>query len=131
MSEETEAMSDEMDEPFADEPSGDERKSHGPGLRLGIIIGLIAGAVVATLFAPPTGEETSESHATDAQTDEEIESPLNVDVDAPLARMRSMIEHVRARMHEASREAKLATREAEELALARYAELTHQDGTKS
>lgn len=131
MSEETEAMSDEMDEPFADEPSGDERKSNGPGLRLGIIVGLIAGAVVATLFAPPTGEETSESHGMDAQTDEEIESPLNVDVDAPLARMRSLIEHLRARMREASQEAELATREAEELALARYAELTHQDGTKS
>ena len=133
MSEETEAVSDEMDEVSADEPNGDEggeRTSHGPGLRLGVLVGLIAGAVVATLFAPPTGEETPEDQTVDA-AEGSAASLHGGDEDTPMARVSSLIQHVRARMREASREAAIATREAEELALARYAELTHQEAKKS
>lgn len=134
MSEEMEAIADEMDEEIADEPASgeaDERKSHGPGLRLGILVGLIAGAVVATLFAPPTGEETPEDQAAERLGDGKAFSPPDLDADTPMARVRSLVEQVRARVREAAREAEIATRETEELAHARYAELTHQEGKKT
>lgn len=127
-------MTDEMDEEFADEPTGDEaeeQKSHGPGLRLGILVGLIAGAVVATLFAPPTGEETPGDEAAEGSAEGNDASRLDPDEGAPIARVRSLIEQVRARVREASREAGIATRETEELAHARYDELTHQEGKKT
>ena len=125
-------MTDEMEEEIADEPAGDEAgesKSHGPGLRLGIIVGLIAGAVVATLFAPPTGEEALEDQVPEDLAEGSGASPP--DPDAPMARVRSLLDQVRARIREASREAEIATRETEELAHARYAELTHQEGKKT
>lgn len=134
MSEEMEAIADEMDEEIVDEPASGEaggRKSHGPGLRLGILVGLIAGAVVATLFAPPTGEETPEDQAAERLGDGKAFSPPDLDADTPMARVRSLVEQVRARVREASREAEIARRETEELAHARYAELTHQEGKKT
>jgi len=133
VSEEIEALADVMDEEFADESAGDEadeHKSHGPGLRLGILVGLIAGAVVAILFAPPTGEETPLDQAAEGLAEGSEASPPGSDEDTPMARVRSLIEHVRARVREASREAEIATRGTEELAQARYAELTHQEGKK-
>ena len=132
MSEEIEAIADEMDEDFVDEPAGedaDERKSHGPGLRLGIFVGLIAGAVVATLFAPPTGEETPGDQVPEELAEGSGASPP--DPDAPMARVRSLLDQVRARIREASREAEIATRETEELAHAHYAELTQKEGKKT
>ena len=120
-------MTDEMEEEIADEPAGDEAgesKSHGPGLRLGIFVGLIAGAVVATLFAPPTGEETPGDQVPEELAEGSGASPP--DPDAPMARVRSLLDQVRARIREASREAEIATRETEELAHARYAELTQK-----
>ena len=127
MSEETEAIEEDIDEEAADDLASEEpeaRKSNGPGLRLGLLIGLIGGAVVATLFAPPTGEEAS------GDQDAEALSPPGLDEDTPMARVSLLIEHVRARVREASREAEIAARETEERALARYAELTQQEAKK-
>ncbi len=133
MSEEIEEIADEMDEEIADEPAGGDagkRTSHGPGLRLGVFVGLIAGAVVATLFAPPTGEETPGDRAAEGPFEGNVTSPPDPDEGTPVARVRSLVEQVRARVREASREARTARRETEELAQARYAELTHKSGKK-
>ncbi len=108
----------------------DEHKSNGPGLRLGIVVGLIAGAVVAVLFAPPTGEETPHEQGAEGAADGGDASSSMVDEDSPMARVSLLIEQVRARVREASREAEIARRETEEQAQARYAELTHKNGKK-
>lgn len=134
MSEEIEAIADLIDEAFAEEPSsdeGDERTSNGPGLRLGLLVGLIAGAVVATLFAPPTGEETPQDQTAEGAAEDNAGPMTSGDENTPIARVTSLIEQVRARVREASREAAIATRETEELAQARLAELTHQDAKKA
>ncbi len=142
MSEETEnnVLEDEIAEEEAEDvveesedEAEDERENNGPGLRFGILLGLIVGAVVATLLAPPTGEETSDSAGdrSVASGDDQPFAAQDIDFDTPIARMRALLDHLRSRVREATREAELAAHEAEELAHARYAELTHQDGTES
>ena len=112
-------MSDEatpdQDEQLEDE-STPERKSHGPGFRLGLLLGGIAGAVVAALAAPSTGEELRRNIAGD--------TGLGADADASAERVRSVLEVVRARVQEAADQAREAAELAEQQGRARYAELT-------
>jgi hypothetical protein len=102
----------------------DEKRSHGPGFRLGLLIGLVAGLAAAVLFAPPTGEEEPriESGATSAGTMPE---------GSPADRATSLLEQVRRRVQEAAREAEIAAREAEAQAQARYMELTQRKGSEN
>ena len=129
MSEENETTENEIfGEDGTDSPE-EEKQGHGPGFRLGILVGLIVGAAAAVLFAPPTGEEEQGSVTSEAATDSTSSSP-DFDLDGPFGRISTIIEQVRARVREASREAEIAVRETEELAHARFAELTHQDRAK-
>ena len=105
------------------EPFQEERRSHGPGFRLGLLIGLLAGVAAAVLFAPPTGEGESRGESAQAAPS----STPQYDIDTPMGRAMSLVEQIRSRMQEASREAEIAAKEAEELALARYAELTRSE----
>ena len=124
MSEENEITGEEIFEEDGTDTPQEEEKGHGPGFRLGILLGLIVGAAVAILFAPPTGEE-EQGAATSERAPGRTSS--SSDFDSPLGRINTIIEQVRARVREASREAETAARETEELAHARFAELTHQD----
>ncbi len=126
MSEENDTTRDEIFEEDGAESPEEGEKGHGPGFRFGILVGLIVGAAVAVLFAPPTGEEEQGSVMSEAATDSTSSSP-DFDLDGPFGRISTIIEQVRARVREASREAEIAARETEELAHARFAELTHQD----
>ena len=129
MSEENDIPGAEIFEEEGTESPEEEEKGHGPGIRLGILVGLIVGAAVAVLFAPPTGEKDQGSVTSEAATDSTSSSP-DFDLDGPFGRISTIIEQVRARVREASREAEIAVRETEELAHARFAELTHQDRAK-
>ena len=121
MSEENETSEEEIFE-----EDGTEEKGHGPGLRLGILVGLIVGAAVAVFFAPPTGEVDQDPAMGETPTGSTSSSP-DFELDSAFGRISTIIEQVRARVREASREAEIAARETEELAHARFAELTHQE----
>ncbi len=88
-------------------------------------MGLIVGTAVAVLFAPPTGED--EQDASESASASSSSSP-DFNVDASFGRISTIIEQVRGRVREASRQAEIAARETEEAAHARLAELTHQNG---
>ncbi len=126
MSEENDIPGDEIFEEDGTESPEEEEKGHGPGFRLGILVGLIVGTAVAVLFAPPTGEEERGTVTSEAAPGSTSSSP-DFDLDSSFGRISTIIEQVRARVREASREAEIAARETEELAHARFAELTHQD----
>lgn len=126
MSEEKETSDEEIFEEDETDTPEEEEEGHGPGFRLGILFGLCVGAVVAVLFAPPTGEEGEGTAAGEIAAGNSSSSPDFV-LDDPFGRIRTIIEQVRVRVREASREAELAARETEELAHARFADLTHQD----
>ena len=126
MSEENDTSGDEIFEEDGTDSAEEEEKGHGPGLRLGILVGLIVGAAVAILFAPPTGEEEQDTATSETATGGTASSP-NFELDNAFGRISTIIEQVRARVREASREAEIAVRETEELAKARFAELTHQE----
>ena len=130
MSEENETAEDEIFEEDATDTPEEEEKGHGPGFRLGILVGLIVGTAVAILFAPPTGEEDQGTDTSDAPTGSTSASS-NSDVGSAFGRISTMLDQVRGRVREASREAGSAARETEELAQARFAELTHQDGSSN
>ncbi len=127
---ETEA---EEDETFAPEESEEESHSgHGPGFIRGVVFGLIAGAGAATLLAPTTGRELRDRIGAETTPVRGYGSDPDAAPDAdaggvtPVDRIRALLAQVRARVQEAKREAALASREAEELSHARYAELTRQ-----
>ncbi len=123
MSEENEKTGDEIFEEDGTDAPEEEEKGHGPGFRLGILVGLIVGSAVAILFAPPTGEEEQRTDTSDTPTGSASDS----DLDSAFGRISTVLDRVRGRVREASREAGIAARETEELAQARFAELTHQD----
>ncbi len=130
MSEENETIDEEIFEEDGEEDETDsveeEQNGHGPGFRLGILLGLIVGAVVAVLLAPPTGEEEQGTVTSESAAGSSSLSP-DFAADSPFGRISTIIQQVRSRVREASREAEIAARETEELAHARLAELTHQD----
>lgn len=98
--------------------TSEQKRSHGPGFRLGLLIGIIAGLAAAVLFAPPTGEGEPRVEGTG------VAEPAEFDAGSPAGRAMSLVEQVRARVQEAAREAEIARREAEQAAMARYTELT-------
>ncbi len=126
MSEENDTSGDEIFEEDGTDSPEQEEKGHGPGFRLGILMGLIVGAAVAILFAPPTGEEEQDTATSETATGSTSSSP-DFELDNAFGRISTIIEQARARVREASRAAEIAARETEELAQARFAELTHQD----
>ncbi len=97
-------------------PSEPERHSRGgPGFRLGLLAGALAGAAAARLLAPKEGERLPGWLSN-------REGPP----DTPTARIAAVLALVRARMQEASHEARQASQEAEECLHGRYSNLTHQ-----
>ncbi len=126
MSEENDISGAEIFEEEGTESPEEEKQGHGPGFRLGILVGLIVGTAVAIIFAPPTGEEDQDTATGETATGSTSSSP-DFELDSAFGRISTIIEQVRARVREASREAEIAARETEELAHARFAELTHQD----
>jgi gas vesicle protein len=86
-------------------PAADRRDGSGPGFLRGVILGVIAGAVAAMLLARKAGEE-------DAST-EEGEA--------------GVVGQLRARVREASAEARQAAQEAEQAKRARFRELIEDD----
>ena len=129
MVDETEA---EEDETFApEELEGESPSGRGPGFIRGVLLGLIAGAGAATLFAPAAGKELRDKIAAETTPVRgyggDPDAPLGGDAGGtPIDRIRALLTQVRARVQEAKREGALASREAEELSYARYAELTRQ-----
>lgn len=98
----------------------EEKRSHGPGFRLGLLIGLVAGLAAAVLFAPPTGEEEPRLESGAEPEDATTSAGSLAD------RATSLLEQVRRRVQEAAREAEIAARGAEAEAQARYLELTQR-----
>ena len=126
---ETEA---EEDETFApEEPAGESRSGRGPGFIRGVLFGLIAGAGAATLLAPSAGGKlrdriTAATAPVRGYGSDPDAAPGDDARATPIDRIRALLAQVRARVGEAKQEAALASREAEELSHARYAELTRQ-----
>ncbi len=122
----------EEDETFAPEEVEEESRSgRGPGFIRGVLFGLIAGAGVGTLLSSAAGKEVRDRIAsvTTAVRGYGGDSDAAPAADAggtPVDRVRMLLAQVRARVQEARQEAALASREAEELSNARYAELTRQ-----
>ena len=122
----------EEDETFApEETEGESRSGRGPGFIRGVLFGLIAGAGAATLLAPAANKELRDRIAAETTPVRGYGSDLDAapgdDAGAtPVDRIRALLAQVRARIWEAKREAEMASREAEELSHARYAELTRQ-----
>ena len=100
-----------------------QRGGTGPGLVLGILAGAIAGALAARLLTPREGEAPAAPPGQEA-------GPEGL-ADSPGARVASILGLVRARMQEASREAREAAQTAEGRLQARYSELTGDDGHRS
>ena len=122
----------EEDETFAPEESeGKSSNRRGPGFIRGVLLGLIAGAGAAKLLAPAAGKELRDRFAAETTpvrgygSDPEVAPGADAGA-TPVDRIRTLLAQVRARVQEAKREAALASREAEELSHARYAELTRQ-----
>jgi gas vesicle protein len=112
-------------------PDDKPRKARGPGFILGTLIGALAGAAAAILLSPPgrEGDEPATQPAT-APEEPSAERPpayMTSSEDESLARVRAMLERVRARMREASDAGREAAQEQEESMTARYAELTQRD----
>jgi gas vesicle protein len=116
MADETPAIEEET---APESPEEEKRARSGPGFILGVVLGMVAGAAGATLFAPDTGEETRQPF--EGEGGPEVTVP-----DAPMARVRGVLDRMRSRVQEASAEAQEAAREAEEQSRARYEELTQQ-----
>ena len=122
----------EEDETFAPEESeGESRSGRGPGFIRGVLFGLIAGAGAATLLAPTAGKELRDRIAAETTPvrgyGSDPDAAPGADAErTPVDRIRALLAQVRARVLEAKRAAAVASREAEELSHARYAELTRQ-----
>jgi gas vesicle protein len=101
-------IEDQATEPPAETaaPAEDGRDRSGPGFLRGVILGAIAGAVAAMLLARKAGEE-------DASTEE--------------AEAVGVVGQLRARLREASAEARRAAQEAEQAKRARFRELIEDD----
>ena len=108
-----------------------EEERNGPGFRRGVLLGLLAGAAAATLFAPSTGQEFRHRVSEEAGPILTGDGGADADGNTPSDRIRSVLGRVRARVQEASEEAKEAARLAEEQSRARYAELTDQEDEPS
>lgn len=101
-------------------PEPEQRSGAGPGLVLGVLAGAIAGALAARLLAPREGDGPAAPAGQEAGAEGLADSPG--------ARVASMLGLVRARMQEASREAREAAQTTEGRLRARYSELTGGDG---
>jgi gas vesicle protein len=107
-----------------------EHKGHGPGFLLGAVVGALAGAVAAILLTPPDEEQPSDGQPAatgSVSTPSTHESPpayMTAAEDESLARVRAMLERVRARMREAGDAGRDAAQEQERALQSRYAELT-------
>ncbi len=119
------------DEETTFESLEEERNGSGPGFMLGIMVGLLTGAAAATLFAPSTGQEFRRRVSEEAGPVLMGDGGADADGNTPSERIRSVLGRVRARVQEASEEAKEAARLAEEQNRARYAELTDQEDEPS
>ena len=108
-----------------------EEKRNGPGFRRGVLLGLLAGAAAATLFAPSTGQEFRHRVSEEAGPILTGDGGADADGTTPSERIRSVLGRVRARVQEASEEAKEAARLAEEESRARFGELTDQEDEPS
>jgi len=119
------------EEPTVDPEEGESDARSGPGFIRGVVFGMIVGAAGATLFAPATGEETRQRIGEEAapvlKPQEGEGGPEGSPLDAPMARLRGVLDRVRSRVQEASEEAQVAAREAEEQSRAHYEELTRQE----
>ena len=119
-------------DPFApEEPAGDNSAGgHGPGFIRGVIFGLIAGAGVGTLMGGDAGKQLRDNigeQTTPVRGYGEADSSDGpAFADAPAGGLLALVASLRERIREARRQASVASREAEELTHARYAELTRQ-----
>jgi gas vesicle protein len=112
------------------------KKKRGPGFILGTLIGAIAGAAAAILLAPPSEEEneapvTSRTPETAPAEPERPPAYMTVAEDESLARVRAMLERVRARMREAGEAGQEAAKEQERSMSARYSDLTRTELPRS
>ncbi len=134
-----EVVEDEFDDvieedgdPFAPEES--ESGGHGPGFIRGVIIGLIAGAGMGALLGGDAGKQLRDrigEQTTPVRGYGEGGAPDAADTvadEAPVDGLRALVASLRERIREARRQASIASREAEELTHARYAELTRLSG---
>ena len=131
-----EEMADQIDaeegETFAPEETEEQSPSgRGPGFIRGVLFGLIAGAGAGALLSSAVGKKLRDRIAAATTPVRGYSGDLDAAPTAdagstPVDRIRTLLAQVRARVQEAKREASLASREAEELSNARYAELTRQ-----
>ncbi len=119
------------DEETTFESLDEEQNGSGPGFKRGVLLGLLAGAAAATLFAPSTGQEFRHRVSEEAGPILKGDDGADADGTTPSERIRSVLGRVRARVQEASEEAKEAARLAEEESRARFAELTDQEDEPS
>jgi hypothetical protein len=110
-------------------PDEKRSKSRGPGFILGTLIGALAGAAAAILLSPPAREEsmTPVSTTPEELPDERPPAYMTASEDESLARVRAMLERVRARMREAGEAGREAAQEQESAMNTRYAELTQRE----
>jgi hypothetical protein len=91
----------------APEPATPKRKRGRRGFRSGLVFGIVAGFVISLILRPKVSSEPAEGHpATDAD---------------------GAIAGLRARLNEATEEAREAAHEAEEAKRARFSELLERE----
>jgi gas vesicle protein len=83
-------------------PAEERRDGSGPGFLRGVILGAIAGAVLSILLAPRAGQENAPTEESEAE---------------------GLVGQLRARIREASTEARQAVQEAEQAKRARFRDL--------
>ena len=112
-----ELTSQEQTEVPAEEPAPPEpkRKRSGPGFRRGVIFGALAGAAAAMLMRPRDAGDADEP---------EMQTPA----EAPSAEAEDgTVDRLRARLRDASAEARRAAQEAEQAKRARFRDLIEDD----
>ncbi len=130
--EELDDSTEDDGDPFApEEPAGDDSaRGRGPGFIRGVIFGLIAGAGVSQLLGPGAGKQLRDSIGEQTTPvrgyGEGGASDEPSSADAPANTLLALVASLRERIREARRQASIASREAEELTHARFAELTRQ-----
>lgn len=107
------------------------RNGRGPGFVIGVVLGTLAGAAAATLFAPAAGDEL-EAGAQEPFTPrgDESDEPAGADgsqAEAPVERVRALLNRVRSRVHEAREEGRDAAQAAEAERKAHFEQLTHRN----
>jgi hypothetical protein len=105
-------------------------KNRGPGFILGTLIGALAGAAAAILLSPQHEDEPAPEAVATPEPVPDAERPpayMTSAEDESLARVRAMLERVRARMREAGEAGREAAQEQEHAMGARYAELTQRE----